>query len=106
MHLASDVVGGMLIAGAWAGLAIAVLRVWPAPALASDQDADSRLLRPLAAIAGLAVLGGATAAALASHQNPRAVHADPVAITGGALLVAGVAVLVVGATALCARRIG
>ena len=106
MHLASDVVAGMLVAGAWAGLAIAVLRAWPDSPPRDDAEDPSRLARPLAGAAGLAVTAGAIAAALADDQDQSAVHADPVAIAAGALVVAGIAVVIIGATALGARRIG
>jgi membrane-associated phospholipid phosphatase len=41
-HLASDVVSGMLVAGAWAGLALAGLRAWTAPASVREEHGRSR----------------------------------------------------------------
>jgi membrane-associated phospholipid phosphatase len=105
-HVTSDVVAGMLIAGASAGLAIAALRLWPGPSPPNDDDGESLLLRPLAAFAGLLVLAGTITAALATAHDGLALDPDPVAITGSALLIAGIAGLVVGATAVCARATG
>jgi membrane-associated phospholipid phosphatase len=99
-HLLSDVVTGLLVAGAWAALAVAGLRAWPAPADAAE--GDRRLLRPLAAAAGLAVAVGAIAAALANDVGAGPIEADPIAIAAGALVVAGLVVAIVGATAVSA----
>ena len=100
-HVASDVVAGMLVAGAWSGLVIAALRAWRVPA--PDEDTGrSRLMLPLAAAAAIAVAAGAVATAVANDQELVAPRSDALAIAGGILVLTGLAVAIVGGTALTA----
>ena len=100
MHLLSDVVAGMLIAGAWAGLAVAALRVWAAPAPSNYESGHSRLVLPVTGAAAVAVTAGVIAAGLADDQHGPAPTVVPLAIIGGGLVVTGLAVVIVGLTAI------
>jgi len=100
-HQPSDVIGGFLVAGAWAGLAVAGLR-----AFAADRDPALRIaaaLRPsVLAAGGLAVAVGALA--LAHGREALDYAAGHTTFMAGAAVIAAGAMGMAGAAALALTR--
>jgi membrane-associated phospholipid phosphatase len=102
MHLPSDVVAGMLVAGAWVALAVAVLRLWHA----EPQAPPETTARRFAPAAGGTLI--AVAAVLLGWDHFVAALDAPgedATVVATAVVLAAVAITVVAATAVARRRV-